>query len=117
MSSVVVLAIIGALPAWLTILIVSRDLILMLGYAVIYYLTQDWMEVRPSRIGKINTLLQLSMVTAVLLSLHDGRIVEYRFLYYLFLLTGVTTFISGFHYVYRGLMWLQNRASSLTRPG
>jgi len=115
MSSVIVLGIIGPFPAWLTVLIVSRDLIIGLGYGAIYFFTQEWMEVRPSRMGKINTLLQLSMVTAVLISLHSSRLVEYQLLYYLSLLTGVTTFISGSQYVYRGLVWLQNRASSLTR--
>jgi len=114
-SSAIVLGIMGEVPAWLTILIVSRDLIIILGYVAIYFFSQERMEVRPSRMGKLNTLLQLSMVTAVLISLHDSRLVEVQLLYYLFLLTGVTTFISGFQYGYRGLMWLQNRASSLTR--
>jgi cardiolipin synthase len=115
MSSVIVLGIIGKVPAWLTILIVSRDLIIMLGYGAIYYLAQEWMEARPSRMGKLNTLLQLSMITAVLVFLYDSRIVAEQLLYYLFLLTAVTTVISGFQYAYRGLIWLQNRASSLTR--
>jgi phosphatidylglycerophosphate synthase len=87
----------------------------MLGYGAIYYLAQEWMEARPSRMGKLNTLLQLSMITAVLVFLYDSRIVAEQLLYYLFLLTAVTTVISGFQYAYRGLIWLQNRASSLTR--
>ncbi|MGH7830068.1 MAG: CDP-diacylglycerol--glycerol-3-phosphate 3-phosphatidyltransferase [Candidatus Binatia bacterium] len=115
MSSVIVLGIIGAVPAWLTILIVSRDLIIMLGYGAIYYLAQEWMEARPSRMGKLNTLFQLCTITAVLVFLHDSHIVAQQLLYYLFLLTAVTTVVSGFQYVYRGLIWLQNRASSLPR--
>ena len=115
MSSVIVLGIIGPFPAWLTVLIVSRDLIIGLGYGAIYFFTQEWMEVRPSRMGKINTLLQLSMITAVLVFLYDSRIAAEQLLYYLFLLTAVTTVISGSQYVYRGLIWLQSRASSLSR--
>jgi len=114
-SSLVVLSLIGAVPAWLTILVVSRDLIITLGYGVLYLLTQERMEVRPTVMGKLSTFLQLVTITLVLVSLYDPRLVVPDLLYYLFFLTALTTFISGCQYVYLGLVWLQNRVSSLSR--
>lgn len=114
-SSLVVLSLIGAVPAWLTILVVSRDLIITLGYGALYLLVQERMEVQPSVMGKLNTFLQLLMITLVLLSLYDPRLIVPNLLHYLFFLTAVTTFVSGCQYVYLGLVWLQNRASSLIR--
>lgn len=114
-SSFVMLGLIGAIPPWLAVLVASRDIIILFGYGMIYFLIDERLEIRPSFIGKLNTLLQLVTVGVVLALLYGSQ-----FLYpwlddYLILATGTTTVISGFQYVYRGLIWLQNHASSLSR--
>ncbi|MFQ5850862.1 MAG: CDP-alcohol phosphatidyltransferase family protein [Candidatus Binatia bacterium] len=114
-SSLVVLSLIGALPAWLTILVLSRDLIITVGYAAIFFLVQERMEIQPSPMGKLNTFLLLLTVALVLVSLYDPVMIPPSLPPYLFLLASVTTIISGLQYVYRGLVWLQDRAPSLTR--
>ena len=114
-SSLVVLSLIGAIPAWLTILVLSRDMIITLGYGAIYFLAQERMEIQPSSMGKINTFLLLTAIMVVLVSLYDPNMIPPSVLYYLFLLSSVTAIISGLQYVYRGLFWLQERLPSLPK--
>lgn len=114
-SSLVVLTLIDAVPAWLTILVLSRDVIVTLGYGAIYFVVEERMEIQPSTLGKINTFLLLLTITIVLVSLYDPNMIPPPLPSYLFLLSAVTTIISGLQYVYRGLVWFQERAPSLPR--
>ena len=114
-SSLVVLTLIDGVPAWLTILVLSRDVIVTLGYGAIYFVVEERMEIQPSTLGKINTFLLLLTITIVLVSLYDPNMIPSPLPFYLFLLSAVTTIISGLQYVYRGLVWFQERAPSL--PG
>ena len=114
-SSLVVLTFIDTVPAWLTILVLSRDVIVTLGYGAIYFVVEERMEIQPSTLGKINTFLLLLTITIVLVSLYDPNMIPSPVPFYLFLLSAVTTIISGLQYVYRGLVWFQERAPSL--PG
>ncbi len=125
-SSLVVLSHIGAAPAWFTILVLSRDLIVTLGYVTIYFWVQERMEIHPSIMGKSNTFLLLLTVTVILLSLYDPDIIpksplgvgsiRIAKLEFLFLLTALTTVVSGLQYVYRGFVWFQDRVQTSTRP-
>ncbi len=114
-SSLVVLTLIDSVPAWLTILVLSRDVIVTLGYGAIYFVVEERMEIQPSTLGKINTFLLLLTITIVLVSLYDPNMIPPPLPSYLFLLSAVTTIISGLQYVYRGLVWFQERVPSL--PG
>lgn len=114
-SSLVVLTLIDGVPAWLTILVLSRDVIVTLGYGAIYFVVEERMEIQPSTLGKINTFLLLLTITIVLVSLYDPNMIPSPVPSYLFLLSAVTTIISGLQYVYRGLVWFQERAPSLPR--
>ncbi len=125
-SSLVVLSHIGVAPAWFTILVLSRDLIVTLGYVSLYFWVQKRMEIHPSIMGKANTFLLLLTVTAILLSLYDPDLIpksplgvgslRIAMLEFLILLTALTTVVSGLQYVYRGLVWLQDQVQTPTRP-
>ncbi len=125
-SSLVVLSHIGIAPAWFTILVLSRDLIVTLGYVTLYFWVQKRMEIHPSIMGKANTFLLLLTVTAILLSLYDPDLIpksplgvgsiRIAMLEFLILLTALTTVVSGLQYVYRGLVWLQDQVQTTTRP-
>jgi len=54
LSAFVTLVLLGMLPVWLVIIVVSRDMILILGSLVIYYLGHE-IKARPSFIGKATT--------------------------------------------------------------
>src|SRR5688500_7308769 len=58
-TSFVTLALIGGLPVWLAVLVLARDVLILVGFGLIYVLVEERLEVRPSRIGKWSTTLQL----------------------------------------------------------
>ena len=112
-SSYVMLGSIDAMPPWLVVIVVMRDVFILLGFAVIYYLTEEKFEARPTLIGKSSTLLQLITLAVALASLHDSNLIPQVILGGLVVATAATTMLSGLQYLYRGFVWLQNR----TPPG
>jgi phosphatidylglycerophosphate synthase len=75
------------------------------------------MQVKPSKIGKWSTMLQLLTLGVALALLHDQGMVDRRFWYLLVGVTATATVRSGLQYLYRGLIWLQNRAPKITGLG
>lgn len=61
----------GHLPSWLVILVVFRDLMIVGGALVVHALTQSFKS-RPMMVSKINTALQIALVTFVLARLGLG---------------------------------------------
>ena len=55
----------GHLPAWLVILVISRDL-LIIGAVMLSWLLGREVEVRPLRISKVNTTMQIVLAIVVL---------------------------------------------------
>ena len=99
----------------LTVVVISRDVIILLGYLSLFLLTQQLMEIRPSAISKAATFLHLATLAAVLLSLwREAPAVRNRGA--LFGITGAVTAISGFHYIFRGLRWYQQKGGGTTLP-
>lgn len=114
MSSFLMLGMSGAIPPWVVILVVSRDVVILFGYGMIRFLVGERLEVHPSLVGKLNTVVQLVTVGVVLLLLYDPRLLFDWLDDALIFATAITTVTSGFQYVYRGLVWLQRRAPSPT---
>jgi cardiolipin synthase len=113
LTSYVMLALIGGIPTWVAVIVVSRDVFLILGYAIIYFLVGDRLEVRPSFIGKSSTMLQLITLGAALGLLHEPRLIPPLLMGALIGATAIATVVSGVQYLYRGLIWMQNRATSI----
>lgn len=65
-SSVAVLAAQDALPVWLAVVIIGRDLIVFSG-AVAYRILAGYLEMSPTFLSKINTFVQLFLILMVLL--------------------------------------------------
>lgn len=100
----------GDVPTWLVAIVASRDVVVVLGYVLLFVMTQDTMEIRPTVFGKLATFLQLASVTLVLFTLADHAPVVPTITRGLFYATGLVTAAAGAQYVYRGLEWLQTRA-------
>jgi len=99
LSAFVTLVLLGMLPVWLVIIVVSRDVILILGSMVIYFLGHD-LKARPSIIGKATTVWQLLVVMlSLFLMTFDGETAWMQALYWI---TAVFTLVSGVQYVVRG---------------
>jgi cardiolipin synthase (CMP-forming) len=114
-TSFIVLGLIGGIPMWLAIIVVSRDVLIITGYGIILFLVDERPEVRPSLIGKFSTLLQLFTLGVAVALLHNPELMD-PLLRDLFIgATAVATVLSGLQYIYRGFLWLQNRAPSIRR--
>jgi cardiolipin synthase len=98
-SGFVTLSLIHLVPSWVTILVVSRDVILMLGTAVAHF-TDSRVDITPTFLGKGTTFLQLSYVVMVIFL--TSRRIDLSVI--LPLLFGMISFtlLSGLHYLYRG---------------
>ncbi len=96
-SIYVVLAAQGAVPLWLAVLVVLRDVLIVL-YAVVYVLA-GWLQVSPILISKINTAAQIVLAAAVLARLGEGwgggRLTDA-----LVVVVAVTTVSSGLAYLF-----------------
>ena len=55
------------LPAWVVVIILGKDLYAVLGFIIVYLVTQE-LKVVPALAGKLSTALQLSLVLAILIS-------------------------------------------------
>lgn len=89
----------NVLPRWLTILLISRD-VLMLLVALVIVLMVGWRLFKPSVYGKASTALQVVTVLAVLFCNWREQVVpELNVLYFL---TGGLTVFSGMHYLLTG---------------
>lgn len=110
-SSFIVLGVNGAIAGWLVVLVISRDVIVVLGYFLVYFVHQEAMEVDPSRFGKVNTFFELFTVGFALLSLARPALPLELFNALLQYVTGATAAASGIQYVHRGLLWHQRRGN------
>lgn len=64
-SIYVALSVLGELPVWVTILVVSRDLSII-GAVVLSWMLGQPMEMRPLAISKVNTVAQIALAAVVL---------------------------------------------------
>ena len=62
------------LPPTVVVLIVGKDLFLLLGFVIIYFITFQ-VRIVPAPVGKIATTLQLSMVAGILLAPEISRLI------------------------------------------
>lgn len=107
--SFISLAILGSLPLWLVILVFARDATICLGIIAWYLLLQKDLEFHPTWISKVNTVLQLILITCCLFDL-----AFYKFssvlIEILVILTATTTALSYIDYVWT---WGQKACSSI----
>jgi len=55
------------LPATVVVSIIGKDVVLLLGFTIIYFMTST-VHIVPVFIGKVGTVLQLSMVASILIA-------------------------------------------------
>jgi cardiolipin synthase len=98
-SAFVTLAILRIIPSWLTVIVMSRDILIALGFWVLT-MTDHKPTVKPRYTSKITTVFQILTVIWALLSVLQWRV---EFLFPSFIrLTAFFTILSGVHYIYIG---------------
>jgi len=111
LSSFLFLGFSHAIATWLVVLVVVRDVIVVLGYGAVFVVDHEWMQVAPSHLGKLSTFFQLFTVGFALMRLARPALPLAGFLYVMQAVTGALTAASGIQYVYRGLLWHQQRGN------
>lgn len=93
-----------SLPPWFSLLVISRDAILLLGAWIVHALAGS-VEVQPRWIGKSATVLQMIAVVWVLVGFSHPW-------FYLFLVVvAVATFLAGVQYIFDGLRQIEHAAA------
>ena len=82
------------IPAWFNLLVISRDVLLVAGSAILFLIKGHW-SVQPSRLGKWTTFSQMLVIPAVLLGLPIKLP--------LVVVAAVLTFLSAVHYIRMGI--------------
>lgn len=98
MSVYVALGYRGQVEAWLVILIVSRD-ILIIGGAILYQTVTQSLTMKPLLISKINTAVQIGLAILMLGKLGLGVSDEYGVMNAMTMLVAATTILSGAAYI------------------
>jgi len=105
-AAFVTLAIIEIIPNWLTVIVITRDIIILGGFFVLT-LTNHRPEIRPTLLSKVTTGFQICVVILVLLAGYNPTFTT---------LSDITvygaallTILSGAHYIYCGTRMLNGR--------
>jgi cardiolipin synthase len=97
-SAYAMLAVLEHIPFWLMLAVVFRDLLIVGGY-LIYTSQAGSVQMRPSRLSKLNTLMQIALVIAVLAE-QAGLVVVPGLIALLAPAVLATTVASGAHYLW-----------------
>lgn len=97
--SFISLAVIGQLPWWLVILVFLRDFTISVGVVAWYWFIQRKLTFSPTLLSKLNTLLQLTLVTLCLFELAFFKFAPYL-IEILILFTAATTLLTYVDYVW-----------------
>ena len=101
-SSYVVLYFHDIIPFWVTMVVLSRDVIVSVGFLILYRMFGK-VKLIPSLCGKTSTVLQI--LTVVYLLMFDDRTYQAFFFYP----TALFTVVAGIQYVTRGINILLGR--------
>jgi cardiolipin synthase (CMP-forming) len=101
-TAFITLGIKGWLPSWLVILVVSRDLIILGGLALLHFLSVSIKDkISPTWISKANTAAQITLILLVIFSGANGWETEMAQMI-LMASVALLTVVSGVHYVVKG---------------
>lgn len=100
-SSFVTLSVLHLIPGWLSVIVISRDLIILLGILVLSLMSIP-VKIRPTAISKFTTAVQLITVLTVLLNQCFPGYINNFWLLILYGSTALLTIISGLNYMMMG---------------
>jgi cardiolipin synthase len=89
----------GRFPTWFPVLVITRDVVIVVGSAVLHILNGT-VRVRPSWTGKVATVLQMAAIAWVMLQIHLLPLL------WIVIAAGLFTLVSGMIYVRDGVRQL-----------
>lgn len=89
------------IPPWVLIIVLTRDIFILIGASIINMMF-EYVEFRPSILGKITTFFQMATVLSVLL--------RFKYSYVIWTSAVAFTVLSGIHYLIRTNRILNDKA-------
>ncbi len=108
-SAYITLAIIQIIPSWLSVIVITRDVIILLGFLLLT-LTNHRPKIQPSLLSKANTDFQIA--TVILALMKDFYPTFGNLFTFATYSTTILTIFSGAHYIYIGTLYLNQKKSS-----
>jgi cardiolipin synthase (CMP-forming) len=109
-TSFVALAIFRLIPSWLTVIVISRDFIILLGIMILSMMSVKY-EIKPLFVSKITTALQIGTVFfSLFLKSFACDIMSHNLIIILCWLTAIFTIISGLFYIFKGIRFINRTA-------
>jgi len=96
-TAYIVLTIMGHLPTWLTVLVFSRDIIIVVGALIYHYFIGQY-RIMPSVFGKLNTFVQIIYALVIIMHLAGFSMPSVAIAYGLYLVAFLAV-LSGIHYI------------------
>jgi cardiolipin synthase (CMP-forming) len=105
-SAFITLAIIEVIPSWLVVIVITRDVIILVGFLVML-LTNYHPKINPSLLSKMTTVFQILTIVLVLFT---GYYSVFKQISMIAIYgTAVMTVLSGAHYIYIGTRILNEK--------
>ena len=105
-SAFITLAIIEVIPSWLVVIVITRDVIILVGFLVML-LTNYHPKIHPSLLSKMTTVFQILTIVLVLFT---GYYPAFKQISMIAIYgTAVMTVLSGAHYIYIGTRILNEK--------
>lgn len=104
------------LPPTVVVLIVGKDLFLLIGFVIIYFITFQ-VRIVPASVGKLATFLQLSMVAGILLAPEISRLIP-QWIWVLRVLwwsAATTAIFATLIYIHNGSRYIEDYENSLAK--
>ena len=109
-TSFIALSIFGLIPSWLTVIVISRDIIILMGILTLSMMSISY-EIKPVFVSKVTTGLQIGTVfLALFLKSFTSEMIDYfQVVKIVSWLTASFTILSGLVYIYKGIKILNRQ--------
>jgi len=99
-TSFVLMSIYGIIPAWITIVVISRDLIVITGCLILYFLGHN-PKIEPTIFGKASNAIQFILIgiALIVINIKNGFIIPMP----LYMMAAFLSTVSGLQYIFRGM--------------
>jgi cardiolipin synthase len=105
-AAFITLAIIEIIPSWLVVIVITRDVIILVGFLVML-LTNYHPKINPSLLSKMTTTFQIITIVLVLMTGYHPAFKQLSVIAVYG--TAVMTVLSGAHYIYIGTRILNEK--------
>ena len=104
------------LPPTVVVLIIGKDLFLLIGFVIVYFITFQ-VRIVPAFVGKVATTLQLSMVAAILIAPEVSRIIPgwIWFLRFLWWSAAATAIAETLIYIRNGSRYIEQYEQGISK--